>query len=216
MVRLVGLPTKYTMLVVGTQSHSRGEGPMKTHLQDLGLLVNSESKEQSPPGARFHCTPTPKCLNRNAFLPNNLLYQDVWQQPFLLTVAYARGLQYWVEKLNLPEGPDFHPLVGSVIELRETVKGHIVFTNWDLLWDLGRVDPRAMNQWPQTSSSSGVVLPLGSEPSKPDTGFTEATTQTVSLAVTDAEPIRCTTPLVGMEGETWYLLVGTTSIGQLS
>ena len=96
------------------------------------------------------------------------------------------------------------------------VKEHFVFTNWDLLWDLGRVDPRAMNQWPKTSSSSGVVLPLGDEPSEPDTGFTEATTETVSLAVTNAEPIRHTTPLVGMEGENWYLLVITTSIGQLS
>ena len=58
--------------------------------------------------------------------------------------------------------------------------------------------------------------PLGNEPSKPDTGFTEATTQTIFLATTDAEPIRCTTPLVGMKGENWYLLVVTTSIGQLS
>ena len=36
MVRLASLPTKYTMLVVGTQSHSRGKGPVKTHPQDLG------------------------------------------------------------------------------------------------------------------------------------------------------------------------------------
>ena len=33
----------------------------------------------------------PKCLNRNAFFPDELSYQDVWQQPTLLTVAYARG-----------------------------------------------------------------------------------------------------------------------------
>ena len=36
------------------------------------------------------------------------------------------------------------PLVASVVELREMVKEH-VFTNWDLLQDLGKVDPRAMN-----------------------------------------------------------------------
>ena len=41
MVRLASLPTKYPMLVVGTQSHSRCEGPAKTHLQDSGLLLNS-------------------------------------------------------------------------------------------------------------------------------------------------------------------------------
>ena len=138
------------------------------------------------------------------------------QQPFLLTVAYARGLPYWVEKRNLAEGPNFCPLVGSVVELREMVKEHIVFTNWALLRDLGRVDPRAMNQWPQTSSSSGVMLPLGNEPSKPDTSFREATTQTIPPAMTNAEPIRHTTPPVGMEGENQYLLVITASIGQLS
>ena len=65
--------------------------------------------------------PTPKCLNRNAFLPDELSYQDVWQQLILLMVAYARGLQYWAEKLNLLESPDLCPLAGSFVELRETV-----------------------------------------------------------------------------------------------
>ena len=106
--------------------------------------------------------------------------------------------------------------MGSVVELSEIVKEHAVFTNWDLLWDLGRVDPRAMNQWAQTSSSCGVMLPLGDEPSESDTGFTEATTPTISLTMTDAEPSRHTTPPVGMEGENWYLLVITALIGQLS
>ena len=77
MVRLAGLPTKYTMLVVGTQSHSRGEGPMETHLQDSGLLLNSQGQEQGLPGGRLHCAPTPKCLNWNAFLPDKLSYQDM-------------------------------------------------------------------------------------------------------------------------------------------
>ena len=49
-------------------------------------------------------------------------------QPFLLTVTYARGLQYWAEKLNLPDGSNFHPLAGSVMELKEMVKEHVIFT----------------------------------------------------------------------------------------
>ena len=60
-------------------------------------------------------------------------------------------------------------------------------------------------------------MPLsGDEPSQTNTSFTEAATQTVSLAATDIEPTRCTTSLVETEGENWYLLVVTTSIGQLS
>ena len=135
------------------------------------------------------------------------------QQPFLLTVTYARWLLYWAEILNLPDSSNFCPLVGSVAELKETVKEHIVFTSWDLLWDLGRVDPRATNQGPQIGPSSQVMLPLGG---KPNTSFTEATTQTISPAVTDTEPVRHTTPPVGTEGENWYLLVVSALIGQLS
>ena len=99
------------------------------------------------------CTvpPTPKCLNRNAFLLDDLSYQDVWQQPILLMIAYTRGLQYWAEKHNLLESPDFHPLAGGVIELRKAVREYITFTNWDVLWSLGAVYPGATNQQPQTT-----------------------------------------------------------------
>ena len=88
------------------------------------------------------------------FLPDELSYQDVQQQPFLLTVAYAQELQYWAEKLNLPEDPDFCPLARSVIELRERVKEHVIFTKQDIIQGLGRVNPGATSQWPQTSPTS--------------------------------------------------------------
>ena len=149
-------------------------------------------------------------------LPDNLSYQDVWQQPFLLTIAYARGLQYWAEKLNLPDSSDFCPLAGSVVELKEMVKEHMVITNWDLLWDLEKVDPRAMNLWPQTNSTRREIPPLGIEPSKTDASFTEATTQAISLAEADTEPIGHTTIPVRTEGGNWYLLVVTALIEQLS
>ena len=76
----------------------------------------------------YTAPPAPKCLTQNVFLPNELSYQDVWQQPVLLTVAYPQGLQYWVEKFNLPDDPHFCPLVRSVIELRDRVKEHVIFT----------------------------------------------------------------------------------------
>ena len=65
--------------------------------------------------------PAPKCLNRNTFLLDELSYQDIWQQPTLLMVAYTRSLQYWVEKLKLPSSLDLHLLAGSIVELKETV-----------------------------------------------------------------------------------------------
>ena len=46
--------------------------------------------------------PALRSLNRNTFLPDNLSYQDVQQKLALLTIAYARSLQYWAEKQSLP------------------------------------------------------------------------------------------------------------------
>ena len=149
--------------------------------------------------------------------PDELSYQDVQQQPFLLTVTYVQGLQYWAEKLNLPESPDFCPLAGSVIELRERVKEHIMFTNWDLFQGLVRVNLGAMSQWPQPSSSSfsRTALPLGNRLTEPDTGFTEASTQTASLAMSNVEQTGHISPPDRMEEENWYVLVITASIRQL-
>ena len=96
------------------------------------------------------------------------------------------------------------------------VRKHIVFTNWDFLRDLGRVNPGATDWWPQPSSSSRAVPPLGDEPSKLDTSFTEATTQTISPAANDVELIRHITPQNRIEEENQYLLVIMNSIKQLS
>ena len=60
------------------------------------------------------------------------------------------------------------------------------------------------------------MLPLGNELGELDTSFTVATNQTTLPAMSDVEPMRCITPLDGMEEENWYLLVITTSIRQLS
>ena len=166
------------------------------------------------PGQKYTVSAAPKSLNRNAFLPDDL--HDIQQQPVLLTVIYARGLQYWAEKCNSLESPDFCPLVGGVVELREVVRDYVTFTNWDVLWGLGAVHPGATNQWPKTTLFSQVLLPPGNEPSGLDTGFTEATTQTAPPCVADVDTDRCTTPPFGTEGEDWYLLVITTSIEQLS
>ena len=63
----------------------------------------------------------PWSLNRSTFLQEKLAYQDVQQQPALLTIPYAWSLQYWVEKQNLPRNPDFCPLAESIRELQQTV-----------------------------------------------------------------------------------------------
>ena len=69
------------------------------------------------PGQGHTVPPAPRCITRNLFLPNDLSYQDVQQQPLLPTMAYAQVLQYWAEKFRPPAHPDFCPLAMSVVEL---------------------------------------------------------------------------------------------------
>ena len=166
-----------------------------------------EDRMRTIPGQGYPVPPTPKWLNRNAFLLDDLSYQDIWLQFVLLTIAYARGLQYWAEKCNLLESPGSHPLIGGVVELRGAVREYITFTNWDFLWGLGAVYPGATNQQPQTNLFSWVLSLLGNESSGLDTGFMEATTQSVPPAGADVDTARCTVPASGMERENHYLLV---------
>ena len=159
------------------------------------------------------------------FLMDELSYQDVQQQPFLLTVAYAQGLQYWAEKLNQPEDPDFCPLVRSVIELRERVKEHVIFTKWDVIQGLGRVNLGATSQWPQTGPTSFGRMdpplsprstPVDDRPVEQNTSFTEATTQTASPTMSRAALTRPIAPPDRRKEENWYVLVITASIRQLN
>ena len=91
---------------------------------------------EASPGQEYTAPPAPKCISRNMFLPNDPSYQDVRQQPLLLTVAYARELEYCMEKFRLPVHPDYCPLTG-IVELMQCVKEHITFYKQDILWGLG-------------------------------------------------------------------------------
>ena len=145
----MGLPIGYTLLVDGTHCHPRGGRPKETCLENLGFLFDPTVRSKVFPGQGYAAPPAPKCLTQNVFLMDELSYQDMQQQPFLLTVAYAWGLQYWADRLNLPVDPDFCPLVRSVLELRERVKEHTVFSKQDVSQGLGRIDPGTTSWWPQ-------------------------------------------------------------------
>ena len=70
-----------------------------------------------------------RSLNRNAFLPDDLSYQDVRQKLALLMIASTRSLQYWAEKQRPPRSRNPHPLAESVVELREVVKEFVTFNH---------------------------------------------------------------------------------------
>ena len=46
--------------------------------------------------------------------------------------AYAKALQFWAEKANLPTKGQTHLLAGSIVELREEMKCYISFSDEDI------------------------------------------------------------------------------------
>ena len=154
--------------------------------------------------------PAPKSLNRNAFLPDELSYQDVQQQLALLTIAYARSLQHWAEKLSPPRTPDLRPLAGSVVKLWEAVREHVTFNHWNVVWGLGATNLESISHWPQTTIFSHALSLLGKEQE-----FRKASTHTAS-PLTEEVMAKCTAPPTRTERENPYLLVVTASVGQLN
>ena len=125
-------------------------------------------------------------------------------------VTYARGLQYWAEKHNPLRSPDLHPLVESVVELREAMWEHVTFNHWDVVQGLGEIHLGSMSQWPQTTLFSHVLrLPAEGQ------DFIEATTPTTP-STAEEDMTGWTTPLPRTEGEDGYLFVVTTSVGKLN
>ena len=138
----------------------------------------------------------------------------------------------WAERLNPPDDPDFCPLARGVLELRERVKEHVVFTKWDIIKGLVRVNPGATSQWPQpTPTGFGRVDPplsphvtlvpstrlqVDDQPVEQNASFMEATTQTDSPTMSRVELTRPIAPQDRTEEENWYVLVMTASIRQLN
>ena len=103
--------------------------------------------------------PAPRNLNRGAFYPKGLEYQDIRQRPTLLTVAYCRCLQHWAEKHHLPISPEAHPLARSVRELRLAVGEFMHITARDVLEGLDMNQPKKAALPPFVSLFSRVLSP---------------------------------------------------------
>ena len=125
-------------------------------------------------------------------------------KPALLTVAYARSLQYWVEKQSLPRHWSLHPLAESVVELWEAVKEYVTFNHQDVIWGLGTDE----------ESQATIFIQVFSSPSKnPEVGRT--TTHTTSTAA-ERDMTECTTSLARTKMENPCLLFVMASLAQLN
>ena len=70
----------------------------------------------------YTAPPAPQILDRGTFHLEKFAYQDVRQQPVLLTIAYTRCLQHWAEKHNPMQTLDFCPWAECVRELWQTMQ----------------------------------------------------------------------------------------------
>ena len=103
--------------------------------------------------------PAPRKLNRGAFYPKGLEYQDVSQRPTLLTVAYYRCLQHWAEKHHLPISPEARPLARSMRELLLAVGEFMHITARDVLEGLNMNQPKNAAPPPFVPLFSQVLSP---------------------------------------------------------
>ena len=86
--------------------------------------------ELNPEEALFHAPLAPPCLHWQKFLPpitSAFACRDIQEIPREKTIAYARSLQCFAEQYNLPRKDQPHPLVKSMIKLREEVKFYLSF-----------------------------------------------------------------------------------------
>ena len=131
------------------------------------------------------------------------------QWPVLLTIAYARCLQHWVEKQNLLRNPDFHPWAECMRELQQTMQEFVNITYQDVMQGLAIEKPEASHpQLGATIFSRVLSTPVG-EPK-----VMEAPPLPVSFPSGD-EAIWCTSPPLGLGQSNRYLLVVTSLVNQL-
>ena len=80
--------------------------------------------------------PTPHCIQRIAFLPFStakFCIQDYQMKQPQKTLVYAKVLQLWVEKAQLPLLGQSHQLAECVQELRESMEPLTTFTDKEVL-----------------------------------------------------------------------------------
>ena len=154
--------------------------------------------------------PTPRSLDRNAFLPDNLSYQDMQQNPALLLMAYARSLQYWVEKQSPLRSQNLCPLAESVVKLWETVKEYVTLNYLDIIWDLGATNEESPSHEPQATSLSHM-LSSPKEEQEP-----RRTTTHIAPLAAKRDTAKYTPSPTRTERENPYLILLTASVAWLN
>ena len=96
-------------------------------------------------------------------------------------MAYAKALQFWAEKANLPTQGQPCLLAGSIVELREEMKGYVSFTDEDLLSGMALVEESPVTQ-PKEAT------PKSAQPTQADSSAREATVEVTKEPTREKKP----------------------------
>ena len=202
----LGTPTWWTELkaILGIQDPWNLAWKMRAsfYIPEVRMRTLLEPEYTAPPALRS--------LDRNAFLPDELSYQDVQQKLALLMIAYTRSLQYWAEKQSLPRSQNLYPLAESVIKLWEVVKEYVTFNHWDIVRGLGATHIESPRHEPHATIFSCVL----SSPSE-EQEVRRATTYAAS-PIAKKDTAGCTAPPARTERENPCLLFITASVAWLN
>ena len=127
---------------------SQGGRPMETHLEIWTSSI-PEVRSRVFPGQGYTAPPAPKCLIWSVFLPDELSYQDVQQQPFSLNGGLCPRVTVLVGRDSTARGPRFLPLGEKHPRAEREGEEDAIFIKWEVIQGLGRVNLGATSQWPQ-------------------------------------------------------------------
>ena len=96
-------------------------------------------------------------------------------------MAYAKALQFWVEKANLPTEGQPCLLVGSIVELREEMKCYVSFTDNDIFSGVALLEESPITQ-PKEAT------PKGAQPAQANSPVKEATADVTMEPTREKKP----------------------------
>ena len=176
-------------------------------MEDQSVVLCTRGLPKDVPEWVYTAPPAPWVLDRGTFHPEKFTYQDVRQWPILLMIAYARCLQHWVEKWNLPKNPDFCPWMKCVRELWQTVQEFVNITYRDVMQGL-EIEKC------ETSCLGMTIFSLVLAPPVNEPRIVEDPPHLDCPPPKD-EAIWCASPPQGLAQHERYTLVVTSSVGQL-
>ena len=124
--------------------------------------------------------PAPLCLQWNSFLPlpnSKFTCQDIRELQQEKMVAYAKALQFWAEKANLPAQGQPHLLAGSIVELGEEMKHYVSFTDEDIFSAVTLLEESPVTQPKEATPKSAQLTQANSPVKEAITKVTEGPTR---------------------------------------